>query len=62
MVYCVGVGNWFKCLHCELLCSSNCPIEKGDIDEMLKQINLAEAMRSNTGPEGYGPISGMGHI
>ncbi len=43
MVYCEGVKDWLKCINCERLYSTYCPIQRGDIEELIKQINLTEA-------------------
>jgi hypothetical protein len=43
MGYCGGVSDWLLCLKCERLCSAECPIQRGDIEELIHQLNRAEA-------------------
>lgn len=47
MGYCEGVQDWFMCLKCELLCSVECPIQRGDIEELIRQLNMLEVQRQN---------------
>ena len=43
MGYCDGFRNWLSCLKCDQLCLEECPLQAGDIDELIRQMNLAEA-------------------
>jgi|Deesub1362A_J573_1020465.scaffolds.fasta_scaffold00087_21 hypothetical protein len=44
MECCEGVRDWLKCLRCEYLCTSNCPIEgENAFEELLKRLKLAES-------------------
>ncbi len=54
MDYCEGVVDWFECLRCERLCSDDCPIQRGDIEELLRLMNVAEARRASILPGGFG--------
>lgn len=42
MGYCEGVKDWLRCISCERLYSIDCPIQRGDIEELIKQMNIAE--------------------
>jgi len=45
--YCEGVKDWLRCISCERLYSIDCPIQRGDFEELLKQMNFSEPQ----GPE-----------
>jgi|GEM_PF-1951621 len=45
--HCDGVKDWFMCLKCESLCSVECPIHRGDIEELIRQINVLQVQRQN---------------
>jgi hypothetical protein len=47
MVHCEGIQDWMYCLKCEFLCTDACPIQRGDIEELVRQLNNAEAHRAN---------------
>lgn len=40
MTHCEGVKNWLKCISCVYLYSADCPIQRGDIEELIKQMDL----------------------
>jgi hypothetical protein len=42
MTYCEGVKNWLRCICCEHLYSSDCPVQRGDIEELIKVMNLEQ--------------------